>query len=193
MSKFSTPKSSTSKPSRIKLFIPLFVFALLALVFLQLEKRMISGDYDPSMLPSALIGKPLPAFSLTTLDNADLAIDAIDLNNKAALINVWATWCVSCRVEHAYLNTLAENGITIFGLNYKDDRQKANQWLARLGNPYQLNLFDVDGKLGLNMGVYGAPETYVLDANGIVRYRHVGVVDNKVWQSKILPLGLNWQ
>ena len=119
-------------------------------------------------------------------------ITSINLNNKAALLNVWATWCVSCRVEHAYLNTLAEKGITIFGLNYKDDQQKANQWLTRLGNPYQLNLFDVNGKLGLNMGVYGAPETYVLDANGIVRYRHVGVVDENVWQSKILPLGLNW-
>ena len=179
------------KPSRIKLFIPLLVFILLALVFLQLEKRMISGDYDPSMLPSALIGKPLPEFNLTTLDNPNSVITSLELNNKAALLNVWATWCVSCRVEHAYLNTLAEKGITIFGLNYKDDQQKANQWLARLGNPYQLNLFDVNGKLGLNMGVYGAPETYVLDANGIVRYRHVGVVDEKVWQSRILPLGLN--
>ncbi len=178
--------------SRIKLFIPLVVFALLALVFLQLEKRMISGDYDPSMLPSALIGKPLPEFNLATLDNPNTVITSINLNNKAALLNVWATWCVSCRVEHAYLNTLAEKGITIFGLNYKDDQQKANQWLTRLGNPYQLNLFDVNGKLGLNMGVYGAPETYVLDANGIVRYRHVGVVDENVWQSKILPLGLNW-
>jgi cytochrome c biogenesis protein CcmG/thiol:disulfide interchange protein DsbE len=178
--------------SRIKLFIPLVVFVLLALVFLQLEKRMISGDYDPSMLPSALIGKPLPEFNLATLDNPNTVITSINLNNKAALLNVWATWCVSCRVEHAYLNTLAEKGITIFGLNYKDDQQKANQWLTRLGNPYQLNLFDVNGKLGLNMGVYGAPETYVLDANGIVRYRHVGVVDENVWQSKILPLGLNW-
>jgi len=178
--------------SRIKLFIPLVVFALLALVFLQLEKRMISGDYDPSMLPSALIGKPLPEFNLATLDNPNTVITSINLNNKAALLNVWATWCVSCRVEHAYLNTLAEKGITIFGLNYKDDQQKANQWLTRLGNPYELNLFDVNGKLGLNMGVYGAPETYVLDANGIVRYRHVGVVDENVWQSKILPLGLNW-
>ncbi|HAB54922.1 MAG TPA: DsbE family thiol:disulfide interchange protein, partial [Cellvibrionales bacterium] len=159
--------------SRIKLFIPLVVFVLLALVFLQLEKRMISGDYDPSMLPSALIGKPLPEFNLATLDNPNTVITSINLNNKAALLNVWATWCVSCRVEHAYLNTLAEKGITIFGLNYKDDQQKANQWLTRLGNPYQLNLFDVNGKLGLNMGVYGAPETYVLDANGIVRYRHV--------------------
>jgi cytochrome c biogenesis protein CcmG/thiol:disulfide interchange protein DsbE len=180
------------KPSRVKLFIPLIVFILLSLVFLQLENRMISGDYDPAMLPSALIGKPLPAFALTTLDNPELAINSIPLNNKAALINVWATWCVSCRVEHGYLNILAEKGISIFGLNYKDDRQKANQWLTRLGNPYQLNLFDVDGKLGLNMGVYGAPETYVLDANGIVRYRHVGVMDEKIWQTKILPLGLNW-
>lgn len=178
--------------ARLKLFIPLLVFGLLSLVFFQLEKRMVSGDYDPSMLPSALVGKPLPAFSLTTLDNADLLISSIDVNNKPALFNVWATWCVACRVEHSYLNDLAKKGIQIFGLNYKDDREKANLWLARLGNPYQLNLFDVDGKLGINMGVYGAPETYVIDANGIVRYRHVGIVDERVWQSKILPLGLNW-
>lgn len=178
--------------ARLKLFIPLLVFGLLSLVFFQLEKRMVSGDYDPSMLPSALVGKPLPAFSLTTLDDAEQLISSIDFNNKPSLLNVWATWCVSCRVEHAYLNDLAKKGIQIFGLNYKDDREKANLWLARLGNPYQLNVFDVDGKLGLNMGVYGAPETYVIDANGIIRYRHVGIVDERVWQTKILPLGLNW-
>ena len=181
-----------SKLSRVKLFIPLIIFVLLSLVFLQLEKRMVSGDYDPWMLPSALEGKSLPEFSLTTLEDADKTIEFIELNNKPALLNVWATWCVSCRVEHAYLNDLAKKGIRIFGLNYKDDREKANLWLARLGNPYQLNLFDIDGKLGINMGVYGAPETYVIDANGIVRYRHVGIVDERVWESKILPLGLNW-
>lgn len=181
-----------SKVARVKLFIPLLVFVVLSAVFFHLESRIITGDYDPSTLPSALVGKPLPEFNLTTLADPNREITAIDLNGKPALLNVWATWCVSCRVEHSYLNSLANEGVTIFGLNYKDDRVQATRWLSRLGNPYKLNLFDVDGKLGLNMGVYGAPETYVLDAQGIIRYRHVGVMDAKVWRSRVLPLGLDW-
>ena len=177
---------------RIKLFIPLIVFLLLAAVFLRLEQRMVTGDYDPSALPSALIGKPVPAFTLSTLTDAEAQKTAADLDLRPALINVWATWCVACRVEHAYLNQLAENGITIYGLNYKDERDEALLWLERLGNPYRFNLFDEQGRLGLNLGVYGAPETYVIDAEGIIRYRHVGVMDEKVWQKKIVPLGLQW-
>lgn len=177
---------------RIKLFIPLIVFLLLAAVFLRLEQRMVTGDYDPSALPSALIGKPVPAFTLPTLTDAEAQKTAADLDLRPALINVWATWCVACRVEHAYLNQLAENGITIYGLNYKDERDEALLWLERLGNPYRFNLFDAQGRLGLNLGVYGAPETYVIDAEGIIRYRHVGVMDEKVWQKKIVPLELQW-
>lgn len=178
--------------SRIKLFIPLLVFLVLALMFWRLEQRMVVGDYDPSTLPSALIGKPVPAFSLARLQDPEQLLSATDLTRLPALINVWATWCVACRVEHAYLNTLAERGVAIYGLNYKDEREEAKLWLQRLGNPYIFNIFDQQGRLGLNLGVYGAPETYVIDSSGIIRYRHVGVMDEKVWQQKILPLGLNW-
>ena len=179
--------------NRLKLFIPLFVFLLLALVFWSLEQRIISGDHDPSALPSALVGKAVPTFNLPSLNDAEVQLTNADLNQLPALLNVWATWCISCRVEHAYLNALSTRGINVYGLNYKDDREDAKLWLSRLGNPYLLNLFDSEGKLGLNLGVYGAPETYVIDRKGIIRYRHVGVMDEKVWQSKIVPLGLDWQ
>ena len=178
--------------SRIKLFIPLLVFLVLALMFWSLEPRMVVGDYDPSTLPSALIGKPVPAFSLARLQDPEQLLSSTDLTRLPALINVWATWCVACRVEHAYLNTLAERGVAIYGLNYKDEREEAKLWLQRLGNPYIFNIFDQQGRLGLDLGVYGAPETYVIDSSGIIRYRHVGVMDEKVWQQKIQPLGLNW-
>ena len=179
--------------NRLKLFIPLFVFILLALVFWSFEQRIISGDHDPSALPSALVGKAVPTFNLPSLNDAEVQLTNADLNQLPALLNVWATWCISCRVEHAYLNALSTRGINVYGLNYKDDREDAKLWLSRLGNPYLLNLFDSEGKLGLNLGVYGAPETYVIDRKGIIRYRHVGVMDEKVWQSKIVPLGLDWQ
>ncbi len=177
---------------RIKLFIPLLIFFLLVAVFFLLQNRMVTGEYDPSELPSALIGKKVPEFSLTTLGDDTVVKTRDDLVGKAALLNVWATWCISCRVEHAYLNQLAERGITVYGLNYKDDRLEANRWLERLGNPYQFNLFDSEGILGLHLGVYGAPETYVLDRKGVIRYRHVGVLNQNIWESKVLPLGLNW-
>lgn len=177
---------------RLKLFAPLIVFVLLAGMFFVLQKRIASGEYNPSALPSQLIGKNIPEFSLTVLNDPSLTLGRDDLDRMPALINVWATWCIACRVEHAYLNQLAENGVTIYGLNYKDERAAALQWLSRFGNPYILNLFDERGKLGLNMGVYGAPETYVLDSRGKIRYRHVGIMSDSVWQEKILPLGINW-
>ena len=176
---------------RIKLFIPLLLFVVIALVFLALEKRMSTGDYDPSALPSALVGQSVPAFELTALADASVFKTVADIK-PPALLNVWATWCVACRVEHEYLNTLAESGIRVYGLNYKDDRIEAQRWLQQLGNPYTFVIFDKEGSLGLNLGVYGAPETYVLDANGIIRYRHVGILDKRVWQKSIIPLGITW-
>ncbi|NNL57759.1 MAG: DsbE family thiol:disulfide interchange protein, partial [Pseudomonadales bacterium] len=132
------------------------------------------------------------AFTLPQLANADASVSNSDLLGAPALLNVWATWCIACRAEHAYLNQLADSGITIYGLNYKDERDAATQWLARLGNPYRLNIFDHQGRLGLDLGVYGAPETYVLDTEGIIRYRHVGVMNEQVWRDKIVVLGIDW-
>ena len=165
---------------RLKLFIPLLaVIALGALLFRGLS-------LDPTALPSALIGKPLPGFQLQDLQSGEiLARDAII--GQPMLVNVWATWCYSCRVEHPFLLELAASGIKIVGLNYKDDSQKAVAWLADLGDPYALSLADTEGTLGLDLGVYGAPETYVVDSGGRIQYRHVGVVDAEVWQSTLSP------
>lgn len=179
-------------PEKVKLFIPLIIFVMLAAVFLSLQVRRSTGDFDPNALPSARIGQTLPEFELGVLHDDGQLIANQGLPQKPFLLNVWATWCVSCKVEHPYLNELSNSGITIVGLNYKDERIAANKWLDRLGNPYLFNLFDLEGKFGLNLGVYGAPETYVIDENGIVQYRHVGVMNDKVWQRKILPLGIRW-
>lgn len=168
---------------RLKLFLPLFLFALLAIL-------LFRGLFlDPSEMPSALIDRPLPPFNLPALGE-DRMLTSADLTGEVALLNVWATWCVSCRVEHPYLKQLADAGIPIFGLNYKDSDVAAQQWLVDLGNPYRLNIADRDGTLGVDMGVYGAPETYLLDASGVVRYRHVGVVDETVWRTILEPLYL---
>lgn len=108
---------------------------------------------------------------------------------EVTLLNVWATWCISCRVEHPYLVDLAANqGVRIIGLNYKDDSDEARKWLKNLHNPYQFSVVDADGRLGLDLGVFGAPETYVVDKQGIIQYKHVGVVDDRVWQAKLRPI-----
>ena len=169
---------------RVKLFIPLIVFAILAGVFFQV---LNTDDYNPQDLPSALIGQTLPEFSLSQLDKEGL-INEKSIIGEVMLLNVWATWCISCRVEHAFLNQLKDEGVKIIGLDYKDEDDKANQWLQKLGNPYVINLSDPQGKLGLDLGVYGAPETYLIDKSGIIRYKHVGVIDDAVWQEKLQPL-----
>jgi len=160
--------------------LPLAVFLLVA-VFLYRGLFL-----DPTELPSAMIGKPFPAFSLQSVDGKPLT--QADLIGKPALVNVWATWCPSCKVEHPYLNKLAEQGVVIHGVNYKDDNAAALKWLAEFHNPYQLDIRDEQGSLGLDLGVYGAPETFVIDAKGIIRFKHVGVVDATVWREQLAPL-----
>ncbi|MEZ5573348.1 MAG: DsbE family thiol:disulfide interchange protein [Halioglobus sp.] len=166
---------------RLKLFLPLILFTLLAMTLFR------GLSLDPTELPSALIDRPLPAFTLPVLGD-ESQVSQADLQGQVSLLNVWATWCVSCRVEHPYLKQLADQGIPIFGLNYKDDDAQALLWIKQLGNPYRITIADREGTLGLDLGVYGAPETYLLDANGVVRYRHVGVVDEKVWRGTLEPL-----
>ncbi len=159
-------------------FIPLVIFIVLG-IFLW---RGLS--IDPTELPSELADKkrPVPAFELPSLTEPTLMLSNADLKGEVALLNVWATWCPTCKEEHGFLNRLArDEGVTIYGINYKDEPGKAREWLRRYLNPYKQVILDEQGSLGLDMGVYGAPETYVLDAEGIVRYRHVGAVDAKVW------------
>ncbi len=170
--------------SRAKFFVPLVLFALLG-VFL-----MRGLSLDPTELPSALIDRPLPQFALDVLGTSD-TVQTKDVIGRVSLFNVWATWCFSCRVEHPYLEKLArEERVPIYGINYKDDDAAAGQWLREMGDPYVLSIADREGSLGVDLGVYGAPETYLVDARGVIRYRHVGVVDERVWTRTLQPLYL---
>lgn len=176
---------------RVKLFLPLLIFVVLAVVF---WKTLKQEGYDPQYLPSALVNKPVPAFQLESLADADVKLsESVLAQGVPQLVNVWATWCVACRVEHPFLNQLAQQGVSIVGLNYKDERVKAQEWLSQLGDPYARNLFDVDGRVGLDLGVYGAPETYIVDGKGVVRYKHVGIVDEKVWKEVLEPEFRKWK
>ena len=148
---------------------------------------------DPRELPSALLDKPFPEFSQPMLGEPERLLTRKDLLGKPALVNVWATWCPTCYAEHGFLVTLAEQGIPIFGVNYKDDVPAAQKWLKELHNPYVLSVVDADGRLGVNLGVFGAPETYVVDKESVIRYKHIGVVDEKVWTQTLQPLMAKYQ
>ena len=174
---------------RLKLFIPLLGFIVVAVFFYMMVSRIDEGEYNPQSLHSALLNRPFPSFSMPKLQQLDQSVSQADLLGSIALVNVWATWCPSCHVEHAYLNRLAsEKGVIIFGVNYKDDAEKAQLWLAQKGDPYRLNIFDPEGRLGLDMGVTGAPETYLIDHRGFVRLRYQGPLDETIWQQKFQPL-----
>lgn len=167
---------------RLKLFVPLALFALLA-GFL-----MRGLSLDPKEMPSALIDQALPTFSLSQLGGQNI-LSREDVVGRVSLFNVWATWCISCRVEHPYLEHLArEQGVPIYGINYKDEDLEALRWLKDMGDPYVLSIADREGTLGLDLGVYGAPETYIVDAQGFIRYRHVGVIDERVWSKTLQPI-----
>ncbi|NOH95462.1 DsbE family thiol:disulfide interchange protein [Vibrio sp. 99-70-13A1] len=169
------------------LFIPLVAFMVLAAIFATQLVRNQTGD-DPTKLESVLIGKEVPEFRLEDLAEPGKLYDQAVFKGEPLLLNVWATWCPTCYAEHSYLNQLSAEGVKIIGLNYKDDRTKAVGWLNELGNPYLISLFDGDGMLGLDLGVYGAPETFLIDANGIVRYRHVGDVNPANWAETLKPM-----
>ena len=167
----------------LKYVLPLAVFALLA-AFLAVGLK-----HDPREVPSPLVGKPAPAFRLEQLQDAKLAFAPEDMKGKVWMLNVWASWCVSCRVEHPLLVDMSRRGIVpIVGLNYKDKRDEGVQWLAKLGDPYALSAFDVDGKVGIDYGVYGVPETFVIDKDGVIRYKQIGPITPEALEQKILPL-----
>ncbi|WP_439242871.1 DsbE family thiol:disulfide interchange protein [Lonepinella sp. BR2474] len=170
-----------------KLFLPLILFVALIVAFFVQLQRNGQGD-DPKALESALVGQAVPTMQLTDLFSNQPVKQAIFQQGKPILLNVWATWCPTCYAEHQYLNQLAEQGVVIIGVDYKDQREKAVSWLQRLNNPYQQVLFDEKGSFGLDLGVYGAPETFVIDGNGIIQYRHAGDLNEKVWQEKIQPI-----
>lgn len=167
----------------LRFLVPLGIFAaLVAFLWVGLGK-------DPSLVPSPLIGKPAPAFRVAQLHDANSQIGNADMLGKVWLLNVWASWCASCRHEHPLFMELARARLVpIYGLNYKDKREDGVNWLSQLGDPYVVSAFDADGRVGIDYGVYGVPETYVIDRQGIIRYKHVGPVTMEALQTKILPL-----
>jgi cytochrome c biogenesis protein CcmG/thiol:disulfide interchange protein DsbE len=172
---------------RLLLFIPLALFVILGIFLFK------GLSIDPRELPSALLNKPFPEFQVPALRDSNKILTTTDFIGQPVLVNVWATWCPSCRQEHNQLLSIAgEANIPIIGLNYKDDRNAALAWLEQLGDPYKFNIYDERGMLGLDLGVYGAPETYLLDAQGIIRYRHVGVVTPEVWHNFKAMIEKGW-
>jgi cytochrome c biogenesis protein CcmG/thiol:disulfide interchange protein DsbE len=167
----------------LKFLLPLALFLVLA-VFLA-----VGLNRDPREVPSPLIGKPAPAFALTRLDDPNVTIRRDDMLGKVWILNVWASWCVACRDEHPHLVEFAKRKqVPILGLNYKDTRPQGSAWLARLGNPYDASLFDSDGRVGIDFGVYGVPETFIIDKTGVVRMKHIGALTPEILATRVEPL-----
>jgi len=166
-----------------KYLIPLVLFMVLV-VFLA-----IGLNRDPHEVPSPLINKAAPAFTLPQLKDPGKTFSAAEMRGKVWILNVWASWCVTCRDEHPLLIEYAKSGaVPIYGLNYKDERDDALAWLSDLGDPYVLSAADLDGRIAIDYGVYGAPETYLIDQSGMIRFKQIGPVTPDVWTKQILPL-----
>ena len=167
----------------LRYLIPLALFVVLV-VFLA-----IGLGRDPHEVPSPLINKAAPEFRLPQLQDSSKTFSGADMRGKVWLLNVWASWCVVCQDEHPLLLEYAKSGaVPIYGLNYKNKRDEALGWLDELGDPYVLSAADLDGRVAIDFGVYGAPETFVIDQNGMIRYKQIGAVTPDVWKGKILPL-----
>lgn len=144
---------------------------------------------DPKVLPSALLNKPLPNFQASVLEAPQQIMTTKALQGKVGILHVWASWCQTCLVEHALWMQLATfSGVTLYGIDYRDDWIKAKQWLELQGDPYLVTLSDPDGRLGMDLGVQGTPETFIFDKSGIIRYKFQGPLTLKIWQKKLLPL-----
>ncbi|MGB5737317.1 MAG: DsbE family thiol:disulfide interchange protein [Thiohalocapsa sp.] len=177
------PSSPSSSRRVLVALVPLALFvALVALLVFGLGN-------DPRKVPSPLIGKPVPVFELPELTDPGRTVSDADLKGKISLVNVWASWCSSCRAEHQALMALSEiPDFQIVGLNWKDEAANATQVLSLTGNPYDMNGYDPDNTVGIDWGVYGAPETFVVDKQGIIRYKHIGPIDRTVWEETLQPL-----
>ncbi len=167
----------------LKFLLPLVLFVALALLLAAGLGR------DPKEVPSPLIGKPAPAFALARLDDPQVVIKRDDLLGRVWMLNVWASWCVACRQEHPLLVDFARRKtVALFGLNYKDKRSDGQRWLAQFGDPYDASIVDADGRVGIDYGVYGVPETFIIDKQGVVRFKHIGPLTPEVLRERIEPL-----
>lgn len=169
--------------NKIIRFLPLILVIALGVVLYR------GLSLNPQDMPSALVGKTMPEFSLSMLKDSNKTVTQNELAGDIVLLNVWATWCPTCKYEHPYLVDIAKNPqVTLYGLNYKDDREAAQEWLTRYKDPYQFSIFDEEGTLGLDLGVFGAPETFVIDHHGVIRKRFAGAIDTRVWRREFEPL-----
>jgi cytochrome c biogenesis protein CcmG/thiol:disulfide interchange protein DsbE len=167
----------------LKFIIPLVLFVILALFL------AVGLNLNPHDIPSPFINKPAPVFFAPNLTAPTEKLSTGDLKGQVWLFNVWASWCVSCRAEHPVLNELAkQQAVTIIGLNYKDEPDAAKKWLDTLGNPYNVSIMDTDGRIGIDWGVYGVPETFVVDKKGVIRLKFTGSVTHEAIQQTLLPL-----
>jgi cytochrome c biogenesis protein CcmG, thiol:disulfide interchange protein DsbE len=168
---------------RLKFAIPLVVFVLLVGFF------AVGLFRNPREVPSPFIGRAAPAFTLAQLHQPQLAFAPEAMRGKVWLLNVWASWCVACQAEHPLLVQMSKREVVpIIGLNYKDKREDGMQWLARHGDPYVLSAYDVEGRVGIDYGVYGVPETFVIDKQGVIRYKQIGPITPEALEKRILPL-----
>ena len=173
----------TNIKQRLWVFLPLLLVTII-FIFLQFGLSI-----DPHRLPSTLLDRPAPEFNLPELSNQRKHFTQNDFKGHYSLLNVWASWCNTCRMEHPVLLDIAmRENIKIYGLNYKDKRELAAQWLQDYGNPYTQSGYDPSGKVAMDWGVYGTPETYLIDPQGIVRYKHIGPMTQAVWKAEFLPL-----
>jgi cytochrome c biogenesis protein CcmG/thiol:disulfide interchange protein DsbE len=164
-------------------YLPLAIFLVLVAYF------AVGLGRDPHTIPSPLIGKLAPDFRLPTLGSPEKTLGTADLRGQPVMFNVWASWCTACREEHPLLLRLAREGrVRIYGLDYKDERPAARAFLGQEGDPYRESAFDADGRVGIDFGVYGVPETFVIDPQGVIRYKHIGPLTEEVLQREILPL-----
>lgn len=169
----------------MKRLLPFIIFLLLAVL---LGFGLKNAD-KKNLIPSPLINKPVPEFKLPLLGLPNTFVSQSDLLGTTYLLNVWGSWCAACKIEHAFLNRLARSGLLpVYGLNWKDDTIEAIAWLKKLGNPYEINLVDYEGRTAINFGVYGAPESFIIDAAGIIRYKHIGVLNQTILDQEIKPL-----
>jgi cytochrome c biogenesis protein CcmG, thiol:disulfide interchange protein DsbE len=167
----------------LRRFLPLAAFIALAAVL------GVGLTLKPREVPSPFIGKPAPPFTLPRLDDAARTLTAAELKGQVWVLNIWASWCAPCREEHPLLVSLARaQQVPIYGLNYKDDPRNAQEWLLKLGDPYAASVVDADGRAAIDYGVYGVPESFVIDQAGIVRFKHIGPLTTEVWQRDMLPL-----
>ena len=167
----------------LRYLVPLAIFIALVGFF------AVGLMRDPREVPSPFIGKPAPGFKLETLHQPEKAFTPDEMKGKVWLLNVWASWCVSCRVEHPLLVEMARNKVVpIIGLNYKDKREDGTRWLAKFGDPYALSAWDIDGRVGIDYGVYGAPETFVIDKQGVIRHKQIGPITPEALEKTIMPL-----